>query len=316
MGYANIHIVIKQILRLKEIIMVFNFGYVLVGLMQVLGFFVQGTTGFGCTVIAAPVTNGILGTAVGVPYGTIIAIPFLYYLGVKGRKYTSWKDLAKIVLLCAPGILVGQYLFYQISPQTAKICIGGMILIIAIMNIHKHIVKPIILKENSDEVVADTLGRKIFRYGCLILGGIVHGAFTIGGPLITVYTLEAVQDKKKFRNTMTSLWCVLNTWNAFNQYRNGAFTPELGSSLLVGLPLAAIGFFLGMKFLEKINREQFLRIVYMVLLLIGINMFFQNVPWTVTSIRIAAISGTVIIAIYLFNIFKKLNINSRAVQKA
>ena len=45
----------------------FNLDFVLVGLMQIVGFFVQGCTGFGCTVIAASVTNGLLGTSVGVP---------------------------------------------------------------------------------------------------------------------------------------------------------------------------------------------------------------------------------------------------------
>lgn len=103
--------------------MTFNLDYLLVGLMQIIGFFVQGTTGFGCTVIAAPVTNGILGTAMGVPYGTVIVLPFLYYLAIKEWKNISWKDLLKIIILCAPEILVGQYLFYKISPQTAKISI-------------------------------------------------------------------------------------------------------------------------------------------------------------------------------------------------
>ncbi|GAL03830.1 hypothetical protein JCM19237_6724 [Photobacterium aphoticum] len=31
----------------------------------------------------------------GVPYGTAITIPFLYYLAIKGRKDISWQDLAK-----------------------------------------------------------------------------------------------------------------------------------------------------------------------------------------------------------------------------
>lgn len=256
--------------------MIFKFDFLLVGLMQIIAFFVQGTTGFGATVISAPVTNGLLGVPLGVPYGTIICIPFLYYLAIKGRKDISWKDLGKIIVLCAPGLLVGQYLFYKISPTTAKISIGAMITLIAIMNIYKYIIKPLVLKKVEDTEVPDTTGKKILRYGCLLLGGVVHGAFNIGGPLITVYTLEAVNDKKKFRNTMTGVWCILNVWNAFNQYRNGAFTAELGSALAVGLPFAAVGFFLGMRFLDKINRVQFLRIVYCLLLFIGGNMLITN----------------------------------------
>ena len=256
--------------------MTFEFDFILVGLMQIFGFFVQGCTGFGCTVIAAAVTNGLLGTAEGVPYGTLLTIPFLYYLGVKAWREVSWKDLVKIVALCAPGILIGNYLFYKISPTTAKICIGAMVTIIALMNIYKHIIRPLVLKKTDEEDAPDTTGRKIFRYGCLILGGIVHGAFTIGGPLITVYTIEAVKDKEKFRNTMNMVWVVLNTWNIYTQFRNGAFTPRMWSALAIGLPCAAIGFFLGMGLLKRINREQFLRIVYLVLLFIGANMLITS----------------------------------------
>lgn len=256
--------------------MTFDLNFILVGLMQVVGFFVQGCTGFGCTVIAASVTNGLLGTATGVPYGTLITLPFLYFLAVKVRNEVSWKDLAKIVLLCAPGILIGNYLFYAISPDIAKICIGAMVTFIALMNIYKTIFKPLVLKKVEDENAPDTTFKKALRYGCLVLGGVVHGAFNIGGPLITVYTISAVKDKEKFRNTMNMVWVILNTWNAFNQYRNGAFTPYLGSALVIGVPLAAIGFFLGMGFLKKINRETFLRIVYCVLLFIGANMLITS----------------------------------------
>ncbi|MBA7933268.1 sulfite exporter TauE/SafE family protein [Klebsiella sp. RHBSTW-00215] len=256
--------------------MSFNTDFILVGLMQIVGFFVQGCTGFGCTVIAASVTNGLLGTSVGVPYGTLITLPFLYFLAVRTWRDVSWKDLGKIVALCVPGILVGNYLFYRISPNVAKICIGAMVTIIAVMNIYKHIVNPLFFKKAEAINVPDTTAKKCFRYGCLILGGVVHGAFTIGGPLITVYTIEAVKEKEKFRNTMNMVWVVFNTWNAFNQYRNGAWTEHLGGALTIGFPMAAIGFFLGMAFLQRINKETFLRIVYCVLLFVGGNMLFTS----------------------------------------
>lgn len=254
----------------------FDLNYLYVGLMQIIGFFVQGCTGFGCTVIAAPVTNGLLGTAMGVPYGTLITLPFLYFLGVKTFRTVSWKDLLKIIALCAPGILLGNYLFYKISPTTAKICIGAMVTLIALINIYKYIIKPLVLKKVETEEAPDTTVKKCLRYGCLALGGVVHGAFNIGGPLITVYTISAVKEKEKFRNTMNMVWIVLNTYNAFNQYRKGAWTPSLFSSLGIGVPMAAIGFFLGMAFLKKINREQFLRIVYCVLLFVGGSMLITN----------------------------------------
>ena len=91
-----------------------------------------------------------------------------------------------------------------------------------------------------------------------------------------MYTISAVKEKEKFRNTMNMVWVILNTWNAISQFRSGVVTPYVLSALAVGLPMAAIGFFLGMAFLKKINREQFLRIVYCVLLFVGGNMLFTS----------------------------------------
>ena len=116
--------------------MTFEIAFLLVGLMQIAGYFIQGCTGFGCAVIAAPVTNGLLGTAEGVPYSTLLTLPFMYGLGLKSIKDTSWKDLGKILVLCAPGLLIGNYLFYRISANTAKVGIGAMVTIIALMNIY------------------------------------------------------------------------------------------------------------------------------------------------------------------------------------
>ena len=152
--------------------MIFETKFIWVGLMQIIGFFVQGCTGFGCTVIAAAVTNGLLGTTEGVPYGTLITLPFMYFLGIKAFKDVSWKDLAKIICLCMPGILVGNYRCRSWSPHVAKICIGAMVTFIALMNIYKHIIKPLVLKKEVEEEV-DTPFRTALRYGCLVLGGIV-----------------------------------------------------------------------------------------------------------------------------------------------
>lgn len=256
--------------------MTFEMGFIYIGLMQIVAFFVQGCTGFGGTTIATPVVTGYLGTVEGVPYGTLLSLLPLYYLAFKQRKEVAWKDLLKIVLLCAPGLVVGNMMLSAIDPAIAKVLIGTLVTGIALANIYKHIINPLVLKKEVVLDAPDTTMKKAFRYGALLLGGIVHGAFNIGGALITVYTLEAVKEKEKFRTTMTWVWVVLNTYNACGQYAQGLLTGRVWSAVLVALPMAAIGFFFGMKFLEKINKEQFLRIVYIVLLIIGADMLIRS----------------------------------------
>lgn len=257
--------------------MVFEMCFLTLALIQVVGYFVEGCAGFGCAVIAAPFVNSILPPSVGVPYSTTLVVPFLIIQTIRSRKNISWKDWGKVLLAVLPGLFVGQYLFRVMDENVAKIGIGGAVTLIALFKIYQNIISPLVLKKPVVEDAPDTLPKKIFRMTCLIVGGVVHGAFNIGGPLVTVYTLEAVKDKNKFRNTMLCLWMTLDTMNFVNQGISGAWTPYLFSAVLVGYPFAALGFFSGVKFLDKINRTQFLRIVYVILFAVGANMLIRSI---------------------------------------
>lgn len=242
--------------------MIFELGFIWVGLMQIVGYFIQGCTGFGCAVIAAPVNFAVLGSYGG-PYGGLMTFPTLVFLGIKQIKNVAWKDLIKILVLCAPGMVIGQYLASSMDANVAKAVVGGVIVAIALLNIYK------VFAKKDDTKKEDTLGRKIYRFACLIIGGVIHGAFNIGGPFITIYTLEAIEDKVKFRDTMTWVWIILNTYNAIMWISKGIVDTYLLSALLVGLPFSIVGFVLGVKFLQKINREQFLKVIYFALLFAG-----------------------------------------------
>lgn len=259
----------------------FELNFLWIGLVEIFSHFVQGCTGFGATVIQAPVATGLLGTAEGVPFGTLITMPMLYVLGIKAFKQVSWKDLAKIVILMAPGVLVGHRLFLSISANTAKVCIGFIVTCIALRGVlQKFVFEPRkakqgdVVEEKEDK--PESVGMKVFRYGCLLLGGAVHGAFNIGGPLVTVYTIYSVKDKSSFRATMTWVWIIINTcFNMVNQYLTGQWTEHMWWALAWCVPMAAVGFYLGAVFHKKINHDTFLKFVYVVLMIVGGDMFIR-----------------------------------------
>ena len=53
--------------------MTFEMGFILLGIIQIFGFFVEGSAGFGCTVISSPFATSILGVTTAVPFGTIMS---------------------------------------------------------------------------------------------------------------------------------------------------------------------------------------------------------------------------------------------------
>jgi uncharacterized membrane protein YfcA len=261
--------------------MVFETSYIWVALMGFVAHFIQGCTGFGGTVIASPVVTGLLGADVGVCFGTLITLPMLYILGFRYFRDVAWKELGKIIVLMAPGMIVGNIIFSRISAEQAKFTIGFIVTAIALKNIYNAFIRDPRLQKNgtakASEATADNKAIVVMRYAALLLGGCVHGAFNIGGPLVTVYTIYSVKDKTAFRATMTWVWIIMNTFfNAFSQLLAGRYaTPVLWSALAISFPLAAIGFYLGHVFSGKINREVFLKIVYVCLLIVGGDMFVR-----------------------------------------
>lgn len=255
--------------------MSFEWNFVLVGLAQMVSFFVQGCAGFGSAALSAPVTNGVLGTAMGVPYGCTIVIPFLIFLFAREWRRVVWREAAKMVLIGAPGLVAGHALFYALDPAATKLCIAAIVIAVAAMNAWRAF-RP---GGGGDGGATghDPAWRRGLRYAALVGGSMVEGAFSIGGPLVTIYSVKSIGSKEGLRATMTLYWIVMCSWNAVTHLSHGMYTPELVSAMAVGLPFAAAGFALGMACMRRVNRDQFLRIVYIALLAVGIGMLVQSV---------------------------------------
>lgn len=244
--------------------------------INLFSFFINGITGFGATVLAQPTNIDILTLKVAIPFSTLISFPCLIYLGIRRFKNVDWKELGKIVVICAPGVFLGQYLAQILDANVSKVVVGLFVSIIAIKGMIQVFFKKSSKKSEETEN-ADTLLLKIFRYSCLVIGGMLQGAYIIGGPLITVYVLYAIKDKTVFRDTMNWFWIIVNVgFNFTSQFAQGMYEiPELWPITIIGAISAFVGYLIGVKVHDKLSKELFLKITYVMLLLTGGNMFIQ-----------------------------------------
>lgn len=260
--------------------MVFEISFLWVSIVEMLCQFVQGITGFGATVLGAPFITELVGTSTGGPYGTLISHILLIGMAIPCFKKVSWKDLVKIICIVGPFEAVGAFWGYRIPEIAIKIIIGSSVTLIALINIYKIFVKTAIAKKQGQVYNPDdepvTTSKRIFQYVCLILGGLVNGAYSVGGPLITVYVLDAVKDKERFRNTIVWVWVIMNSILVIpQQIARGLYTPRLLSLVAISFIPSVIGVIAGMRFMKKVNREVFLKIVYVLLFIVGSNMLIR-----------------------------------------
>jgi len=103
----------------------------------------------------------------------------------------------------------------------------------------------------------------------LIAGGLCHGFFATGGPVLILYTAIAVPDKQRFRCTMAGLWIVLNGALVAAYALNGDLTlASLGRTASFA-PALIVGVLIGEVVHRRISQETFKILIYALLLVAG-----------------------------------------------
>ncbi|MDR2474100.1 MAG: sulfite exporter TauE/SafE family protein [Tannerella sp.] len=236
---------------------------IFVGLVVFITHALEAVTGFGCTVLAFPFVLMLFDGDID-HTKVLLSVPALaiaaYYSVTKYRQIDR-KQFLIIILFAALGMPIGMWLFESMNADILTLILGSFIVLSASLQ----------LMGNAAAKILDILPRK----GYLIAGGIVHGAFAVGGPLITLYSANVISDKGRFRATMCLLWTILNTVLLIMFAATGKLTPTLGNELLFTAPFLIAGIIVGDMIHNRVNEALFRKIVFSSLLLVGIVMILN-----------------------------------------
>ena len=244
--------------------------YGLVGLIVLLTHFQEGITGFGCTVLALPFVVLLLGLKVAVPVLVIQAWILALCIAVESRRRIVWAEFGKIVALVGLGLPFGIWMA-KVLPESGlrwvlaffMIAVGGQGL----------------MTQGAAEGTARTVSGAARRLttSLLPLGGIIHGAFGSGGPLVVAYATKALPDKKLFRVTLCLLWFVLNTALIAQWIASSSLNGQILRLSAFCLPFTLVGLVLGNVAHYRINEAAFRRLVYAVLIASGLVLLWSLV---------------------------------------
>ncbi len=110
----------------------------------------------------------------------------------------------------------------------------------------------------------------------LVGGGLVHGIYGSGGPLIVWATSRQLQDKSALRATLSALWLVLGSVLVVQYASLGQLTGQtlLGSAAL--LPCLLVGKWIGNRAHQRIAPEPFRRLLYWMLLFAALSLLVRK----------------------------------------
>lgn len=236
---------------------------ILFGLVVLLAHFLEGITGFGCTVLALPFCIMLTGIKTAKPVLTVCGLLLCLYVVIVSYKDILWKQYLRIMIFVGLGLPIGMWIFNKFPENVLKNILAVFMIVISIRGLI------ICYRKNK---VTKPINNSVLNF-ILFIGGCIHGAFTSGGPLVIIYAAEKLKNKSNFRSTLCMVWVSLNSIIIAQSFVKGDITPEVTKLLLYSLPFLIVGGLLGNFAHHKIKDTIFSKIVYVVLFISAMFMF-------------------------------------------
>jgi uncharacterized protein len=192
-------------------------------------------------------------------FGDFVAV-FAY------RKHTQWRFLWRLFPWTALGVFLGYLTMGRISDHTAKVMIGVIILILALMSFARRY-----LPGQKAE------GGLQIHWTVAALIGMVAGFITLianaAGPLMAIYFVAMRLPKMEYVGTAAVFFMLLNLFKVPFMVDLGLITTQSFGFNLALAPAVVIGAFSGRWLLMRVNQELFEKLVLALSAIGGILLF-------------------------------------------
>lgn len=198
-----------------------------------LAFTVEGALGFGATIVAVTLGAFVVPIHELLPVFVPLNMILSASLVARGRRHVDLRFLLwRALPLMAVGLPLGMIAVRVVDAAAAARVLGAFVVVLAAFELVR---RPLPLPSPV----------------LLLLGGVVHGAFGTGGPLAVAAAGRTLDDKARFRATLSALWLGLNVVLVAGFAVDGRLTPaSAGTSLLL-----AGGLLAGMVLGEVLHRR-------------------------------------------------------------
>lgn len=233
-----------------------------------LAFTVEASLGFGATVVTVALGSMILPIDAILPSYVPLNLLMSGYLVARYRREVDGSLLGRRVL---PAVLVGMPLgmlaFSRLDERLLEVVFGAFVVMLALLELSSSSTPSKLRKP-----LPSALGALM-----LSIGGVAHGAFGTGGPMV-VYVLgrELGDDKARFRATLSVLWLVLNAVLVASFVVGGKV--DAASATTTGLLVAplVLGLFAGEWLHVRIPTARFRGAVFALLGVVGAALVVRN----------------------------------------
>ena len=223
---------------------------------------IQSITGFAGTVLAMPASIRLVGYDMARPILNFVAIIICLVIVIRNFKAINVHHFLFLLGFVGIGLLIGYGISLLINNLEIRKDIifkvyGGIICAIALLFLFFDFEK-----KNIPNVVEAII---------LIMAGILHFLFTSGGPLVVIYAITRIKDKKEFRATLSGLWVILNSFVFGVDLASGMFSEwHMWYIALIIIAVSSLSIFIGKLIVGKLNQKAFMKFTFVLLFVSGV----------------------------------------------
>ncbi|RLB58700.1 MAG: hypothetical protein DRI90_16415 [Deltaproteobacteria bacterium] len=225
-------------------------------------YFVGTVLGFGTTILVVTFGAQLVDLDVLLPIVSPLNIGLGGYIAIRHYRATRWRPLLRRWLpTVAVGVPLGLLLFNLRELTWLKLGFGVLVTILAGLQLRATFG----VRRGAAQPIAGSRGAAL-----LFLGGIVHGVYATGGPLVVYVMGREIDDKSAFRSTVSTLFLPLTVALIVDYVLLGLVTTEVVELGLMSLGPVLAGLWLGEWAHRRINDRSFKLGVWLLLLAGGL----------------------------------------------
>jgi len=232
--------------------------FFLSGLIFLLAGLIQGLTGFGGGLVAIPLLCLIMDIKLAVPLSILSGLAITTAMAYELRHALDRRKILPLLVGSLPGVFAGTLLLKQADPVVINRLLGLLLLGISAVNLT---IRPRPLNPPV-----------IWGYVAGFFSGAITASVGAGGPPVIIYTTLTDWKKDEIKATLTGFFVLNGYITAAVHGASGVITRATLTTFAATVVFVLLGTYAGSRISGRINRRTYLRIVYLLLMGLGVMM--------------------------------------------
>lgn len=227
--------------------------------------FIRSAFGFGEALIAVPLLAFAMPVDTAAPIAALVSITVAIVVIVQDWRHIHFRSAGRLFLATAVGTPLGLWALHVLDEHLVKMALGAVVMAFPAFALLRH----------RQPVLHDDRHAWVFGFGA----GVFGGAYGMNGPPLVVYGALRGWSPRHFRATLQGYFLPASLMTVAGYGLTGLWTPTVTRYYLLALPAILVATLLGRMLNRRLGGEDFVRCLYLGLILVGAMLLLQSRGW-------------------------------------